>query len=86
MLEEVEDLLKWYPEVVDVLEEWRVEMECWASSRVVARSLGHKVVAKVVAHELWLPARLKGDVVRYGLERSFLLFRFMMAREWLARA
>lgn len=52
--DEVEELARRFPEVVDLLdEEVRGETDNWLAKGLVARSLGQKIAAKAAAHEFW---------------------------------
>lgn len=74
-LEEVKDLIKWFSEVVDLLEEdLREESKGWAASVVVMRSLGQRVLVDLVAREFRLHAGLKGEVAGFGLKMGFFFF------------
>ena len=62
-------------------EEIRVEMEGWAASAVVPRSLDQRVVVEAVIKEFGQQAALKGEVVVYNMEQGHLMVRFMEAGE-----
>lgn len=59
-LKKVEDLIKWHPEVIKFLEkDLKVELEGWAASKMVVRSLGQRISMELVA-EFRLHVGLKG--------------------------
>lgn len=49
---EVAELIRWFPEMVKLLEEEiKVESKGWASKVVVARNLGQRVSMEVMVHK-----------------------------------
>lgn len=80
--EEVAELDRHYPEVVELPEdEAKRETDDLLSRGLVARNLRWRVQAEATACMFWLHARLKGDIVAYNLEQEFLLFQFQEAGE-----
>lgn len=62
-------------------EEVMIETKRWMAEGLVARSLGQKVSADMVAHEFQQQAGLKDEMAAFNLEQGFLLFRFQEAGE-----
>lgn len=81
-LEEVAELARRFPEVVELPEKMmKGEIEDWLAKGLVARNLGQRVMAEAAAHEFRLRAKLNGEFAAYNLEQGCLLFHFQEAGE-----